>query len=340
METKKKRKFKLQPFIPDEVAGVDKFNELNSAESNLTEATQNKLSSQDKDKLAKFVQKTDDMDEIETFIRGLKTKAVREDLEEPINFYDKLPHDVQLYLDEFDGPWVDYGENSDGEIYYEDEYDTYTWATLDEFIADQRYNIKETAKQYVKHPEDFEYSKEFCDLLSSIKIDESMNLTEMEHHPNDFTDPRSPWYQGPDSKWLEERDELEIDFDQRIRFYSDDINDWSNEPFEEDFDNYHAYPIEVDGQEAYNFDKYELVELVEQVLEEKPPLRTSNIPGDYRITGTAIIPYEIDGVEKIPTYISKSEYDYDEYYYDNRNVHVDWDISNARIVDYHIERIS
>ena len=329
--------YNVQPVIPDKVAGVDKFNELNSGDANLSEA---KLSSKDKDKLADFVQKTNDMDEIETFIAGLKTRSMHEDLTEDTNFYDKLPRDVQLYLDMFDGPWIDYGETPDGEIYYSDEYDTYTWKTIDEFIADQRYNIRETAKQYKEHPEDFDYSDEFCELLSSTNIDESMKLTEMEHHPNDFTDPRSPWYSGPTATWLEEKDEIEINFDQRLRFYSDDINDWRDDPFSEDFEKYSSYPIEVDGQQVYTLDKYEMVELVEEILDDMGDLGAKDIPGDYRVTGTALIPYEITGVEKYPVYAAKDEWDYDEYAYDIDNVFVDWDMKHARIVDYHIERVN
>lgn len=294
----------------------------------LYEATQQKLSAQDKNKLAKFIEKTDDVEEIKTFFNGLKNKDkqnISEELEAG-EMYDKLPRDIQIYLDEFDGPWIDYGENEDGEIFYSDMYDTYTWDTLEDFIRDMRYNINEIAKDYREDATQFDYSDEFINILNSIELNESMNLYE-----NDLSS--SPF-------WLDERDELEFDFDQRIRFYSDDPADWEFSPFEEDFNKYSTYGIELTDTSIYTPDKDELAEILLSVLSNKTKLGATNLPGDFRVTGTVLVPYEVDGLEKYPTYVAQDEFDYTEYEYDTQNVTITWDDENARIIDYHIERIS
>lgn len=333
---KKKKKiptlpYDIQPIIPDKVDGVAKFNELSSNDTGLSEA---KLSSKEKSKLAKFVQQTDDMDEIDTYIRGLKSKSMQEDLN--VDFYDRLPHDVQLYLDEFDGPWVDYGEDSDGEIYYSDEYDTYTWDTIDEFIADQRYNIREIAKQYSEHPEDFDCSNEFCELLQSIDLNESL-LNEV--YIGDYDSPEDDWDERYNSKSIDDDGTFEVTFNQRIRVYTDDALDWSMKPFEDDYEKYSVTPIEFDDKEIYSVDQYDLPEIVEEVLLNKVDLEIDRTPGDYAVSGVIEVPYKISGLEKYPTYLAQDEWDSTEYGYDTDNMSVTWDTDRARLFDYHIERI-
>lgn len=82
---KKKKKFKLSPFtqisqvLPEYGKGTDDFNHANDVNMGdgstaVGEAMQSKLSTKDKDKLKDFVDKTDDTEEIETYIKGLQSK--------------------------------------------------------------------------------------------------------------------------------------------------------------------------------------------------------------------------------------------------------------------------
>lgn len=145
MKLEKQQKFKFPTknveILPDKTSGIAILN--NNMNTALQEATEDKLSAREKAKLAKFMEKTDDIEEIKTFISGLKnaTKINEEWAGEEL--YSQLPQDVQAYLDEIDGPWVEYGISDDGTIFYSDDYDTYVWNTLDEFIADQRYNMQQ-----------------------------------------------------------------------------------------------------------------------------------------------------------------------------------------------------
>ena len=186
----KKKKIPTLPYnvssiIPDKVDGLNNLNtnmDVNMSscgelgeEMKIDEATQNKLSTQDKDKLEKFIQDNDDVEEIKTFIAGLKSRSVNEDVEESRSFYDKLPQDIQIYLDEFDGPWIDYGELLGGKIFYEDEYDTYTWDNIEEFISDMRYNIRQIAEEYSQAPEDYDYTEEFEKVLQQSLLTEDLD---------------------------------------------------------------------------------------------------------------------------------------------------------------------
>lgn len=80
---KKKKRFTLSPFnqyniLPDYEDGIDNFNQ--AADVNMGggdamgESINTKLSDKDKDKLKDFVDKTDDTEEIETYIKGLQSK--------------------------------------------------------------------------------------------------------------------------------------------------------------------------------------------------------------------------------------------------------------------------
>lgn len=157
--------------MPDKTAGIEIFNTM----SNINESSSAKLSAQEKDDLSKFIEKSDDVEEIKTFIAGLKSRSVNEDVEESRSFYDKLPQDIQIYLDEFDGPWIDYGELLGGKIFYEDEYDTYTWNNIEEFISDMRYNIRQIAEEYSQAPEDYDYTEEFEKVLQQSLLTEDLD---------------------------------------------------------------------------------------------------------------------------------------------------------------------
>ena len=63
---------------------IDKFNESYELQT-LYEMNQSKLTSQDKQKLKKFVDKTEDMEEIETYMRGLMYKDKSKDLRKGTN---------------------------------------------------------------------------------------------------------------------------------------------------------------------------------------------------------------------------------------------------------------
>ena len=63
---------------------IDKFNESYELQT-LYEMNQSKLTSQDKQKLKKFVDKTEDMEEIETYMRGLLYKDKSKDLRKGTN---------------------------------------------------------------------------------------------------------------------------------------------------------------------------------------------------------------------------------------------------------------
>ena len=63
---------------------IDKFNESYELQT-LYEMNQSKLTSQDKQKLKKFVDKTEDMEEIETYMRGLMYKGESKDLRKGTN---------------------------------------------------------------------------------------------------------------------------------------------------------------------------------------------------------------------------------------------------------------
>lgn len=63
---------------------IDKFNESYELQT-LYEMNQSKLTSQDKQKLKKFVDKTEDMEEIETYMRGLMYKGESKDIRKGTN---------------------------------------------------------------------------------------------------------------------------------------------------------------------------------------------------------------------------------------------------------------
>ena len=63
---------------------IDKFNESYELQT-LYEMNQSKLTSQDKQKLKKFVDKTEDMEEIETYMRGLMYKDKSKDIRKGTN---------------------------------------------------------------------------------------------------------------------------------------------------------------------------------------------------------------------------------------------------------------
>lgn len=63
---------------------IDRFNESYELQT-LYEMNQSKLTSQDKQKLKKFVDKTEDMEEIETYMRGLMYKDKSKDIRKGTN---------------------------------------------------------------------------------------------------------------------------------------------------------------------------------------------------------------------------------------------------------------
>lgn len=142
------------------------------------------LSSDDKDKLKKFVDKSEDADEIEIFMKGLmsKSKSLKEylspnsDMEDEFNsfadecnhnIYDELPEDVQIYLDELDGPWIAYGRLPSGICFYSDSYDITFFSDIEDFISDQRYNIEQYAETFVDNEDGYDFGEDMVNLLLS-----------------------------------------------------------------------------------------------------------------------------------------------------------------------------
>ena len=330
----------------------------------LYESTQDKLSEQDKVKLADFVKKTDDVEEVETYMHGLlNKKKTDESLLEYIdsnvkleteldnnlkscdgNIYNKVPQWCKVYLDEFDAPWVHYGELPSGICFYSDDYDTIFLNDLDDFIKDQMFNLQELQKNYFENPEQYDFSVEFTNLLESDldKVFSGQQKLTEDNYPDDIhmydDDPRSPLYNGPEAENAGVQEgRLEVKFSQRGEIpkpFGSEMPYWESYDFDEDFQN-------LDFDEQLYFDDVEAIDInkdfrleLEEALSEifdstnfqnKLPLFT---PGIYRVSGSISLPYTIYDVT-----ILSNEYDFS-------NVSLSFDINDADISKLKIERIS
>lgn len=356
----------LSILIHKNISLEERFSQLDNTYlsdiSSLYESTQNKLSNSDKDKLAEFVSKTDDVDEIQTYLTGLlnkKSGALTEwinstsELDDEFdqyaqecsgNIYKDLPKWCQLYLDEFDGPWVGYGKLPSGIYFFSDDYDTTYYANKADFLNDMKYNLQETQKAYKENPEAYDYSVEFTDLLESEAS--SQFLTEAGGYPDDMGHrygdygPGSPWYNGPEPEGVDFDDALEIEFSQR-GVIADNYWETVDVGFDDDLDSVdYDSVIYYDDEELGEFDADAVKEAVYDVLssdefQQRLPL---DDPAVYKVTGLIEIPYAVEDV------VSYTEIDYDyesvETTYDTTDMYVRFYPNKVKIKTLHIERIS
>lgn len=361
----------ISPFIPDASAGVDTLNNnMNVSGEALGESTQNKLSEQEKDKLADFVEKTDDVEEIKTYINGLQhknesvqnnvitslnewvdaTDELEDELENHLidcdgNIYNELPHWCQLYLNEFDGPWISYGKLPSGTYFYSDDYDTMFFVNQKDFLSDMKYNLLEVQKQYQENPNDYDYSIEFTNLLESdLNVKES--LTEAGGYPDDMGHragdygPRSPWYDGPEPQEADINDVLEVEFSQR-GIISDNYWETAGVGFDEDLDKIEYYPeIYFEDEEIGEIDSWYVQEALYDMFssskfQQELPLSDN---ATYEVKGTVEIPYSISDI----TYYTEIDKEYEsvDKVYDTSNMRIKFYPNQYKIKRLHIERIS
>ena len=345
---------------------IDRNSISNNVYSDLTglyESTQSKLDAKDKKKLADFVEKTDDINEVETYIKGLlsskneslleyiePTDEIEDEFDKSLhdcdrNIYDELPRWCQLYLDEFDGPWISYGRLPSGTYFYSDDYDTYFFDDLDDFIEDQKYNIRQVAEMYKDSPEDYDYSDEFVELLSSDLekvLHENLLAESNGNLPDDIHNydwhPSSPYYDGPEAQTADDFDsEIEIEFSQRGVLSNGywNIDDFENDLTTAKFD----VRIDYDGSAYFTLDDWEVQDALYEALnsdkiQQRLPL---DLPGVYKVSGVISIPYSVENI----TYYLTSDKDWgDEYEYDFSDIHTNFYPENAAVEMINIERIA
>ena len=366
--------YNVTPIIPDKVDGLDNLNAnmdvnmsscggLGEELKQVNESTQNKLSAQDKNKLEKFVQDNDDIDEIKTYLSGLlnKNESLKEWLEDDDEAYEeyeengedcnynldgKLPDDVQTYLDELtSGVWIEWGQLPSGICFFSDEGDVVFYSDLDDFVKDMRYNIEQWRESYRDNqldPED--YSVEFINLMENSKEVNEAYLKESDsylppdvHYSDD--NPRSPFYNGPDPEDLDFNSVLEVEFSQRGV-----IKDGFWEPFGVGFDDDsenidYIDDVDPDNRELGTLDSWQVLDALVEVyyspeFQSQLPLDTPDV---YKVSGYVEIPYEVEGAVCYRTYDKRWGEDVE---YDNSSMRVSFDPDNAKITKIEIERMS
>jgi hypothetical protein len=260
------------------------------------------------------------------------------------NIYNELPRWCQLYLDEFDGPWVSYGKLPSGTYFYSDDYDTYFFDDLDDFIEDQKYNLQQTAEIYRDSPEDYDYSPEFVELLSSDLdrvLSESLLTENSNNLPDDIHNydwhPSSPYYDGPEARDADEFDsEVEIEFSQRGVLSNGywNIDDFENDLTTAKFD----VRVDYDGSASFTLDDWEVQDALYEALnsdkiQQRLPL---DLSGVYKVNGVISIPYSVENI----TYYLTPDKDWgDEYEYDFSDIHIHFYPENVAVEMINIERI-
>lgn len=349
--------------VAESLKRIDRDNAHYNVFSDLTglyESTQSKLDAKDKKKLADFVNKTDDIQEIETYINGLlsqKNESLLEyveptdELEDEFdkslhdcdrNIYDELPRWCQLYLDEFDGPWVSYGRLPSGTYFYSDDYDTYFFDDVDDFIDDQRYNIIQTAEMYKDAPEEYDYSPEFVELLNSDlnkTLSEGLLLESDSYLPPDIhsydNDPRSPFYNGPEPEDYEFESDVEVEFTQRGVIEN---GYWDTDEFIHDIESI-KYIDEVPYDYGYlTLDDWELKQAVFDAMstdkiQQRLPLDSDGV---YQVSGTILLPFTVESI----TYYDVSDEWGPEYEFDDSSANITFNENNIQIEELNIERIA
>ena len=330
--------YNVTPIIPDKVDGLDNLNAnmdvnmsscggLGEELKQVNESTQNKLSAQDKDKLEKFVQDNDDIDEIKTYLSGLlnKNESLKEWLEDDDEAYEeykecgedcnynldgKLPDDVQTYLDELtSGVWIEWGQLPSGICYFSDEGDIVFYSDLDDFVKDMRYNIDQWRESYQNNqldPDD--YSVEFINLMENPKGVNESYLKESDsyyppgvHYSDD--NPRSPFYNGPEPNDVQFDGEVEVGFSQR-GVIKDGYWETVGVNFDEDFGAIEFDPsIDYDGHTIGDLKDWQVQEAVYDVFSSTAfqsilPLDNDDV---YKVSGYMMIPYKISNLYEYVT---------------------------------------